>query len=79
MRTVAKPFLAPRTNAFDAAAVPGVTLSNTPNSAVVIVVVSKVIEVSAVIVPVTAKLPLDVIAPQPTLPKPVTFPSVSNV
>ena len=71
--------LASNTNAFDAVAVPGVTLSKTPNSAVVIVVLSNVIEVSAVIVPVTAKLPPDVIAPQPTVPKPETFPSVSNV
>ena len=67
------------TNAFDAAAVPAVTLSNTPNSAVVIVVLSKVIDVSPVIVPVTAKLPVDVIAPQPTVPNPETFPFVSKV
>ena len=67
------------TTAFDAAAVPADTLSNTPISAVVIVVLSKVIEVSAVIEPVTAKLPLVVIAPQPTVPNPETLPSVSNV
>ena len=42
------------------------------------VVESNVREVSPVIVPVTAKLPLDVIAPQPTVPKPETFPSETN-
>ena len=40
---------------------------------------SKVREVSPVIVPVTARLPDDVIAPHPTVPKPLTFPLVSNV
>ena len=65
--------------AFDADAVPAVTLSNTPNSAVVIVVLSKVIEVSAVIVPVTAKLSAEVIPRQLIVPNPETFPSVSNV
>ena len=29
--------------------------------------------------PVTAKLPLEVTAPQPTVPNPLTFPLVSNV
>ena len=73
-------FLLPSsTNALLAAAVPAVTLSKTPNSAVVKVVVSSVNEVSPVIVPVTAKLPDVVIAPQPTVPKPLTFPLVSNV
>ena len=68
-----------RTNALDAAAVPAVTLSRTPISAVVIVVLSSVKDVSPVIVPVTAKFPLEVIAPQPIVPKPETFPFVSNV
>ena len=71
--------LASTTNAFDAVAVPPVTPPNTPNSAVVIVVLSNVIEVSPVIVPVTAKLPLLVIAPQLTVPNPETFPLLSNV
>ena len=66
------------TTAFEAAASPCVTF-NTPNSAVVIVVVSNVIDVSPVIVPVTAKLPLEVIAPQATVPNPVTFPTVSKL
>ena len=66
------------TNAFEAEAVPGVTFSNTPNSAVVIVVLSNVIEVSAVIVPVISKLPLLVSASQLTVPNPVTFPFASN-
>ena len=67
------------TRAFPAAAVPAVTDSKTPISAVVIVVESSVKEVSPVIVPVTARFPLDVIAPQPTVPSPLTLPSVSNV
>ena len=76
---VAMSLLESKTKALLAAAVPGVTLSRTPISAVVIVVVSNVIEVSPVIVPVTAKLPEEVIAPQPTVPKPLTLPLVSNV
>ena len=68
-----------RTRALLAAAVPGVTLSSTPISAVVIVVESSVNEVSAVIVPVIARFPELVIAPQPIVPKPLTFPLVSNV
>ena len=67
------------TNAFDADAVPGVTPSKTPNSSVVIVVLSNVIEVSAVIVPEADKSPLHVIAPQLIVPKPETFPFVSNL
>ena len=47
-----------RTNALDAAAVPAVTPFKTPISAVVIVVLSSVKEVSPVIVPVTAKSPV---------------------
>ena len=54
-------------------------MSNTPISAVVIVVLSSVKDVSPVIVPVTARFPLVVIAPQPTVPRPLTLPSVSNV
>ena len=46
-----------RTNALDAAAVPAVTLSKTPISEVVIVVLSSVKDVSPVIVPVTSKFP----------------------
>ena len=71
--------LASNTSALLAAAVPGVTLPNTPISAVVIVVLSSVNDVSPVIVPVTAKLPLEVIAPHPTVPNPDTFPLVSKV
>ena len=63
----------------DAAAVPAVTPSKTPSSAVVIVVLSSVKEVSPVIVPVTAKFPEEVIAPQLTVPNPETFPFVSKV
>ena len=63
-----------RTNALLAAAVPGVTPSNTPISAVVIVVVSSVNDVSPVIVPVTAKLPLEVIAPHSSVPSAVIAP-----
>ena len=63
-----------RTSALDAAAVPAVTLSRTPISAVVIVVLSSVKEVSPVIVPVTAKFPEEVIAPQPNAPNPEIFP-----
>ena len=62
-----------------AAAVPGVTLSKTPISAVVIVTASKVKDVSPVIVPVTANAPVDVIAPHPTVPNPDTLPLVSKV
>ena len=50
--------LVSRTSALDADAVPAVTLSRTPNSEVVIVVLSSVKEVSQVIVPVIAKLPV---------------------
>ena len=71
--------LASRTRALLAVAVPGVTPSNTPISAVVIVVLSNVRLVSPVNVPVTLKLPLLVIAPQPTVPNPDTLPLVSNV
>ena len=67
------------TKALDAFAVPALASANTPNSAVVIVVLSNVIEVSPVIVPVIAKLPLLVIAPQLTVPNPITFPFASNV
>ena len=67
------------TNAFDADAVPGVTLSKTPNSAVVIVVLSNVIEVVPVIVPEADKSLLHVIAPQLIVPKPETSPFVSNL
>ena len=68
-----------RTKALLAVAVPGVTPSSTPISAVVIVVESKVKLVSPVIVPVTLRLPEDVIAPEEIVPKPVTLPLVSNV
>ena len=40
---------------------------------------SNVIDVSHVTVPVTARLPDEVIAPQPTVPNPLTLPLVSNV
>ena len=76
---VAISLLLSNTSALLAAAVPGVTLSNTPISAVVIVVESNVKEVSPVIVPVTARLPPLVIAPQPTVPSPDTLPLVSKV
>ena len=56
--------LASKTSALLAVAVPGVTPSKTLISAVVIVVVSKVREVFAVIVPVTAKSPEEVSAPK---------------
>ena len=62
-----------------ATAVPGVTDSKTPISAVVNVVESSVKDVSPLSVPLTTRLPLDVIAPQPTVPSPLTLPSVSNV
>ena len=62
-----------------AAAEPLVTELSTPSSAVNTVVVSRVRDVSAVIVPVKARFPLEVIAPQPTVPRPLTLPSVSNV
>ena len=55
--------LASKTRALLAVAVPGVTPSKTPISAVVIVVVSKVKDVSPVIVPVTSKSPVEVSAP----------------
>ena len=44
-----------------------------------IVVESKVKLVSPVIVPVTLRLPEDVIAPEEIVPKPVTLPFVSKV
>ena len=66
------------TKAFEGNAIPALAPANTPNSAVVTVVLSNVIEVSPVIVPFIAKLPLLVIAPQLTVPNPVTFPFASN-
>ena len=71
--------LASKTIALLAAAVPGVTLSRTPISAVDIVVESKVNDVSPVIVPVTAKLPDEVMAPQLSVPIPDTFSSSSII
>ena len=65
------------TNALLAEAIPGVTESKTPISAVVIVVVSKVIEVSAVIVPVTSKLsPIYNFLAIPTPPSTIKAPVV---
>ena len=72
-RIVPRSFELSRTRALLAAAVPGVTLSSTPISAVVIVVESSVNEVSPVIVPVIARFPELVIAPQSIVPANVTF------
>ena len=79
LRIVPISLLESRTTALLAAAVPGVTESRTPISAVVIVVESRVNEVSAVMVPVTARSPEEVIAPEEMVPKPVTLPDASNV